>query len=73
MESSWTSSRKEWNTLMINGKEMSEPEVRAYINDMKKLLREVQSVLRAAFFANYKDQNKADELYSRIAQIVGKE
>lgn len=58
---------------MINGKEMSEPEIRAYINDMKKLLRELQPVLRAAFFANYKDQNKADELYSRIAQIVGRE
>lgn len=59
--------------MMINGKEMSEPEIRAYINDMKKLLRELQPVLRAAFFANYKDQNKADELYSRIAQIVGRE
>ena len=59
--------------MNINGKEMSEPEVKAYINDMKKLLRELQPVLRAAFFANYKDQNKADELYSRIAQIVGRE
>lgn len=59
--------------MNINGKEMSEPEVRAYINDMKKLLREIQPVLRAAFFANYKDQNKADELYSRIVQIVGRE
>ena len=45
----------------------------AFLNDMKKLLRELQPVLRAAFFANYKDQNKADELYSRIAQIVGRE
>lgn len=59
--------------MTINGKEMSEPEIRAYINDMKKLLRELQPVLRAAFFANFKDQNKADELYSRIAQIVGSE
>lgn len=58
---------------MINGKEMSEPEIRAYINNMKKLLRELQPVLRAAFFANFKDQNKADELYSRITQVVGRE
>lgn len=59
--------------MMINGKEMSEPEIRAYINNMKKLLRELQPVLRAAFFANFKDQNKADELYSRITQVVGRE
>ena len=59
--------------MNINGKEMSEPEIRAYINDMKKLLREIQPVMRAAFFANFKDQDKADELYSRIAQIVGRE
>ena len=59
--------------MNINGKEMSEPEVRAYINDMKKLLRELQPVLRAAFFANYKDQNKADELKNRIERIVGRE
>lgn len=59
--------------MNINGKEMSEPEIRAYINDMKKLLRELQPVLRAAFFANYKDQNKADELKSRIERIVGRE
>ena len=57
---------------MINGKEMSEPEIRAYINDMKKLLREIQPVLRAAFFANHKDQTKADELRSRIERIVGR-
>ena len=59
--------------MTINGKEMSEPEIRAYINDMKKLLREIQPVMRAAFFANYKDQNKADELKNRIERIVGRE
>ena len=59
--------------MMINGKEMSEPEIRAYINEMKKLLRELQPVLRAAFFANFKDQNKADELKNRIERIVGRE
>ena len=59
--------------MNINNRELSEPEVRAYINDMKKLLREIQPVLRAAFFANFKDQNKADELRCKIDQIVGKE
>jgi hypothetical protein len=57
--------------MNINNRELSEPEVKAYINDMKKLLRELQPVLRAAFFANYKDQNKADELKNRIERIVG--
>ena len=59
--------------MNINNRELSEPEIRAYINDMKKLLRELQPVLRAAFFANYKDQNKADELKNRIERIVGRE
>lgn len=38
-----------------------------------ELLREIQPVLRAAFFANFKDQNKADELKNRIERITGKE
>lgn len=59
--------------MNINNRELSEPEIRAYINDMKKLLREIQPVLRAAFFANFKDQNKADELKNRIERIVGRE
>ena len=59
--------------MNINNRELSEPEVRAYINDMKKLLREIQPVLRAAFFANFKDQNKADELKNRIERITGKD
>ena len=59
--------------MNINNRELSEPEVRAYINDMKKLLRELQPVLRAAFFANHKDQTKADELKNRIERIVGRE
>ena len=41
--------------------------------ELKDLLREIQPVLHIAFFANFKDQDKADELYSRIAQIVGRE
>jgi hypothetical protein len=59
--------------MNINSRELSEPEIRAYINDMKKLLREIQPILHIAFFANHKDQTKADELYDKITEIVGKE
>ena len=52
---------------------MSRPIPAQEIKEIKKLLREVLPVLRAAFFANYKNQDKADELYSRISQIVGRE
>ena len=37
------------------------------------LLREVRPVLRAAFFAHYEQTNKANELYDKIVEIVGKE
>lgn len=40
---------------------------------MKELLREAMPVLRDAFFAHYEDTNKANELYDKIAAIVGKE
>ena len=70
--------------MIINNAEYSEPEVKAmikaYVEEIdrlnlkyKDLLREVQPVLRAAFFANHKDQNKADELKNRIERITGKE
>lgn len=70
--------------MIINNAEYSEPEVKAmikaYVEEIdrlnlkyKSLLREVQPVLRAAFFANFKDQNKADELKNRIERIVGRE
>lgn len=42
-------------------------------NEIKKLLREIQPVLQASLFGNYKDQNKANELYNRIDQIIGSE
>lgn len=41
--------------------------------ELWKLLRETLPVLKRAFFANYKDQNKANELYDRITKKVGKE
>jgi len=38
-----------------------------------ELLRKVQPVLRAAFFAHYEQTNNANELYDKITKIVGKE
>jgi hypothetical protein len=37
----------------------------------KSLLRESLPVLKAAFFANYKDTNAANELYDKIRKVVG--
>lgn len=70
--------------MNINGKEMSEPEVKAmikaYVEEIdrlnlkyKDLLREIQPVLRAAFFAHFEQTNKANEIYDRINKLVGKE
>ena len=38
---------------------------------LKELLRECQPVLRRAFFANYQDQDKCDELRDKIRKVVG--
>lgn len=73
--------------MMINGRFYSEPELNQYLNDyarenkrladkvdeLKDILREVQPVLRMAFFAHYEETNKANELYDQITKIVGKE
>ncbi len=59
--------------MNINNKELSEPEVKAYIHKLEDLLRETRPVLRAAIFVNYKDTNKANEIYNRITNLVGKE
>lgn len=73
--------------MMINGRFYSEPELNQYLNDyarenkrladkvdeLNDILREVQPVLRAAFFAHFEQTNKANELYDKIAKIVGKE
>lgn len=37
----------------------------------KELLREAMPILKAAFFANYKDTNAANELYDKIKAAVG--
>lgn len=70
--------------MRINNAEYSEPEIKSmiksYIEEIdrlnlkyKDLLREIQPVLRAAFFAHYEQTNKATELYDKITEIVGKE
>lgn len=59
--------------MNINNRELSEPEVKAYIHKLEDLLRETRPVLRAAIFVNYKDTNKANEIYDRINKLVGKE
>lgn len=59
--------------MNINNKELSEPEVKAYIHKLEDLLREARPVLRAAIYVNYKETNKANEIYDRINKLVGKE
>ena len=38
---------------------------------LRELLRECRPVLRRAFFANYQDQDKCDELRDKIGKVVG--
>lgn len=59
--------------MNINGKWLSEPEVKSYISKLENILRDARPVLKAAIFVNYKDTNKANEVYDRITEIVGKE
>lgn len=45
-----------------------------YDDELRKaneLLREAMPILKAAFFANYKDTNAANELYDKIKKVVG--
>lgn len=45
-----------------------------YDDELRKaneLLREAMPILKAAFFANYKDTNAANELYDKIKAAVG--
>ena len=41
--------------------------------EMKQLLCELRPILRKAFFAHYEQTNKANELYDKITEIIGKE
>ena len=59
--------------MNINGKWLSETEIKAYISKLENILRDARPVLKTAIFANYKDTNKANAIYDRIVKIVGKE
>ena len=43
------------------------------ITELTELLKEIRPNLRRAFYANYEDQDKADELIDKIDKIIGKE
>ena len=47
--------------------------VEAENKTMKRLLEEIKPVLKRAFFAHHTDTKKADELYDKICDIVGRE
>ena len=55
--------------MKINGKEYSEPELRAYIDMLLRLLSDARLLLSAAFYADYKLQNKSDAVIFRIDSI----
>jgi len=38
---------------------------------LRELLRECLPILRRAFFANYQDQDKCDELRDKIGKVAG--
>ena len=59
--------------MKINGKYYSESEAAAYFNMLLKLLSDCKPILSMAFFADYKLQNKADELQARIDTVIRSE
>lgn len=59
--------------MKINGKFYSESEAAAYFTMLLKLLSDCKPVLSMAFFADYKIQNKADELTARIDTVIRSE
>ena len=42
------------------------------IAELTELLKEIRPNLRRAFYANYEDQDKADELIDKIDKMIGK-
>ena len=68
---------QEWlneeENMNINGKWLSETEIKAYISKLENILRDARPVLKAAIFVNYKETNKANAIYDRITKVVGKE
>ena len=59
----------------LEGKHWNEcGQIAHYADELRKaneLLREAMPILKAAFFANYKDTNAANELYDKIKAAVG--
>ena len=55
--------------MRIGNKEYSEPELRAYINMLLRLLSDARLLLSTAFYADYKMQNKTDAIVCRIDSI----
>jgi hypothetical protein len=59
----------------LEGKHWNEcGQIAHYSDELRKaneLLREAMPILKAAFFANYKDTNAANELYDKIKAAVG--
>lgn len=55
--------------MRIGKKEYSEPELRAYIDMLLRLLSDSRLLLSAAFYADYKMQNKTDAIIFRIDSI----
>lgn len=59
----------------LEGKHWNEcRQIAHYDDELRKaneLLREAMPILKAAFFANYKDTNAANELYDKIKAAVG--
>ena len=43
------------------------------VEQQEQLLRESLPILRRAFFANYQDQDKCDELRDKIRNFLGEE
>ncbi len=52
--------------MMINGKYYTESEAAAYIQSLLKIISDARSLLSMAFYADYKLQNKTDEVIARI-------
>lgn len=52
--------------------ELTKQQVLDNMREYEELLHETLPILRAAFFANYVQSKKADELYDRIRRAVGR-
>lgn len=56
--------------MQINGKEYSDPELKAYVNMLLRVISDCRPILSMAFFADYKMQHKADAICFQIDNIM---